>query len=85
MHKIIIIVFYFSLGLFLVMGAVLVLAQGGSVAAFEPDLVTGLKTYLGPPTFMMSALCAVLAFALSYTTEKVDEETKATSFPESID
>lgn len=67
MHKLIRLAFHISLILFLVMGAVLVLAQLGGVAGFQPQLVIDLKKILGPPTFMMSTLCALLAFALSYS------------------
>lgn len=67
MHKLIRTAFYVSLLLFLVMGTVLVLAQLGGVAGFQPQLVVDLKDILGPPTFMMSTLCALLAFVLSYT------------------
>lgn len=69
MSKLIRKAFYVSLLLFLVMGAVLVLAQLGGVAGFQPQLVVDLKKILGPPTFMMSTLCALLAFALTYTRE----------------
>lgn len=67
MHKLVKTGFYVTLLLFLVMGAVLVLAQLGGVAGFQPQLVVDLKEILGPPTFMMSTLCALLAFALSYS------------------
>lgn len=61
--------FYLTLALFLIMGAVLVLAQAGGVAGFQPQLVVDLKKILGPPTFAMSTVCAVLGFILSYNKE----------------
>jgi hypothetical protein len=58
--------FVLTLVLFLVGGFVLVIAQAVQIVAGDGAKVVELGERLGPPTFIVSTICGLFAFALEY-------------------
>ncbi|MEO7942704.1 MAG: hypothetical protein ABIR34_04805 [Marmoricola sp.] len=58
--------FVLTLILFLIGGFVLVVAQAVEIVAGDGAKVVQLGERLGPPTFIVSTICGLLAFALEY-------------------
>jgi hypothetical protein len=58
--------FVVTLVLFLIGGFVVVAAQAVEIVAGDGTAVTSIGEKLGPPTFVVSAICGLLAFVMEY-------------------
>ena len=66
--------FVVTLVLFLIGGFVIVAAQAVEIVAGDGTAVTSIGEKLGPPTFVVSAVCGLLAFVMEYLRTGEGEE-----------